>query len=188
MTRKGYPSDVADEEWALVAPYLTLMTEVAPQWEYPLRNVFNGLRWLVRTGAQCRWLPHGLPPWYVVYQQYRRWTKPAFLRRLSSICAPFCASQTCVKKAHRAQSLSVKPCNQHPKVVVAQDETARSAERAIKYISRLMRLDIYSPCLSPPRMNRNKRMSENLRNESRPRLVKPSKSPSSIKAILARTP
>jgi transposase len=75
MTRKGYPSDVSDEEWALVAPYLTLMTEDAPQREYPLREVFNGLRWIVRTGAQWRWLPHDLPPWYVVYQQSRRWTK-----------------------------------------------------------------------------------------------------------------
>jgi len=31
MERKPYPSDVIDEEWALVAPYLTLMTEDAPQ-------------------------------------------------------------------------------------------------------------------------------------------------------------
>jgi transposase len=41
MERKAYPSDVSDEEWALVAPYLTLMTEDAPQHDYPLREVFN---------------------------------------------------------------------------------------------------------------------------------------------------
>jgi transposase len=75
MERKAYPSDVSDEEWALVAPYLTLMTEDAPQREFPLREVFNGLRWIVRTGAQWRWLPHDLPPWPVVYQQSRRWMK-----------------------------------------------------------------------------------------------------------------
>jgi transposase len=51
MGRKAYPSDVSDEEWALVAPYLTLMTEDAPQRDHPLREVFNGLRWIVRTGA-----------------------------------------------------------------------------------------------------------------------------------------
>ncbi|HTL87949.1 MAG TPA: IS5/IS1182 family transposase, partial [Leptolyngbya sp.] len=33
MSRKPYPSDVSDEEWALVAPYLTLMSEDAPQRE-----------------------------------------------------------------------------------------------------------------------------------------------------------
>lgn len=75
MERKAYPSDVSDEEWALVAPYLTLMTEDAPQRTYSLREVFNGLRWIVRTGAQWRWMPHDLPPWSVVYQQSQRWTK-----------------------------------------------------------------------------------------------------------------
>jgi transposase len=73
--RKPYPSDVSDEEWALVAPYLTLMTEDAPQREHPLREVFNGLRWIVRTGAQWRWMPHDLPPWYTVYQQTQRWLR-----------------------------------------------------------------------------------------------------------------
>ena len=38
--RKAYPSDVSDEEWAFVAPYLTLMTEAAPQRGHPLREVF----------------------------------------------------------------------------------------------------------------------------------------------------
>lgn len=45
MERKTYPSDVTDDEWAFVAPYLTLMAQDAPQREHPLREVFNGLRW-----------------------------------------------------------------------------------------------------------------------------------------------
>ncbi len=51
MTRTAYPSDVADEEWAFVAPSLNLMKEDAPQREYSLREVFNGLRSIVRTEA-----------------------------------------------------------------------------------------------------------------------------------------
>jgi transposase len=47
MARKPYPSDGSDEEWALVVPYLTLMTEGAPQREYSLRELFNGVRWIV---------------------------------------------------------------------------------------------------------------------------------------------
>jgi transposase len=66
---------VSDEEWALVAPYLTLMTEAAPQRTHSLREVFNGLRWLVRAGATWRMMPHDLPPWEVVYQQTQRWLK-----------------------------------------------------------------------------------------------------------------
>ena len=75
MTRKPYQSDVSDAEWEIVAPYLTLMTEDAPQREYPLREVFNGLRWMVRSGATWRMMPNDLPPWNVVYQQMQRWIK-----------------------------------------------------------------------------------------------------------------
>jgi transposase len=75
MNRKAYPSDVSDEEWAFVAPYLTLMREDAPQRQYPLREVFNGLRYIVRSGATWRMMPNDLPPWEVVYQQTQRWIK-----------------------------------------------------------------------------------------------------------------
>jgi transposase len=72
-TRKPYPSDVSDEEWAFVAPYLTLMTAEAPQRSHDLREVFNGVRYVVRTGVQWRLIPHDLPPWAAVYQQTQRW-------------------------------------------------------------------------------------------------------------------
>jgi transposase len=72
-TRKPYPSDVSDEEWAFVAPYLALVREHAPQRNHELREVFNGLRWIVRTGSAWRYMPHDLPPWEAVYQQTRRW-------------------------------------------------------------------------------------------------------------------
>lgn len=73
VERKSYPSDVSDDEWAFVAPYLTLMKEDAPQREYPLREVFNALRYIVRSGESWRMMPHDLPPWYTVYQQSQRW-------------------------------------------------------------------------------------------------------------------
>jgi len=72
-TRTPYPSDVSDEEWAFVAPYLALLRTDAPQRRHDLREVFNGLRWLVRTGAEWRMLPHDFPRWDAVYQQTRRW-------------------------------------------------------------------------------------------------------------------
>ena len=71
--RKPYPSDVSDDEWALVAPYLTLMPEAAGQREHALREVFNGLRYVIKTGAPWRWMPNDLPPWAAVYQQAQRW-------------------------------------------------------------------------------------------------------------------
>jgi transposase len=75
MERRAYPSDVSDDEWAFVAPYLTLMNEEAPQRRYSLREVFNGLRYIVRTGMQWRFMPNDLPPWHAVYQQTQRWVE-----------------------------------------------------------------------------------------------------------------
>jgi transposase len=74
-TRKPYPSDVSEEEWAFVAPYLALVREDAPQRNHDLREVLNGLRWVVRTGSPWRYMPHDLPPWEAVYQQTQRWLK-----------------------------------------------------------------------------------------------------------------
>jgi transposase len=74
-TRPRAPSlsDVSDDEWAFVAPYLTLMTEDAPQRHHELREILNGLRYIARGGLQWRLMPNDLPPWQAVYQQTRRW-------------------------------------------------------------------------------------------------------------------
>lgn len=74
-TRKAYTSDVTNEEWEFVAPYLTLLPLDAGQREHELREVFNALRWVMKSGAPWRLLPHDLPPWYTVYQQTQRWFK-----------------------------------------------------------------------------------------------------------------
>jgi transposase len=74
-TPKPYPSDVTDEEWEFCARYLTLMKEDAPQREYPLRDIFNAARWLVRAGCPWRMMPNNFPPWHTVHQQMMRWIK-----------------------------------------------------------------------------------------------------------------
>jgi transposase len=73
MASKPYPTDVLDDEWDFIAPYLTLMREDAPQRAHSLREVFNGLRYLVRCGTPWRMVPNDLPPWEVIYQQTQRW-------------------------------------------------------------------------------------------------------------------
>ena len=58
--RKPYPSNTSNEEWALAAPYLTLMREDAGQPEHSMRELPNGLRYVVRTGIPWRAMPHDL--------------------------------------------------------------------------------------------------------------------------------
>ncbi len=62
IPRTPYPTDVADDEWAFLAPSLALMREDAPQRLHPLRELFNGLRFIARTGLQWRYLPHDIVP------------------------------------------------------------------------------------------------------------------------------
>jgi transposase len=82
-TKTNYASDVTDEEWALCAPYLTLMREEAPQRDYSLRALFNAVRYMVRAGCPWRMIPNDLPPWHAVHQQAQRWIKAGCFEALS---------------------------------------------------------------------------------------------------------
>src|SRR6516165_8797399 len=82
-TRKSYPSDVADAEWEFLLPYLTLMRQDAPQRSNDMREVFNAIRYVVKTGCQWRMLPHDLPEWTVAYQQARRWIQAGVFEQVT---------------------------------------------------------------------------------------------------------
>jgi transposase len=71
---KSYPTDVSEEDWAFVAPYLTLITPDAPRPRSVrnLREVYNALHWAVRIGALWRMLPTNFPPSEAVYHQTHR--------------------------------------------------------------------------------------------------------------------
>lgn len=80
--RTAYPSDIRDEEWELVRRYLELLPEKSCQRRYPIREVFNAIRYVAHTGGQWRQLPHDFPPWPVVYQQMRRWLEAGVFEQL----------------------------------------------------------------------------------------------------------
>lgn len=73
MNRRAYPSDVDDETYHFLLPYLVLSPEHAAQRKYPLREVLNALLWMSRTGAQWEYLPHDFPPPEIVRSQAKRW-------------------------------------------------------------------------------------------------------------------
>lgn len=73
MTRRAYPSDVDDETFAFMRPYLLLAPEDARQRVYALREVLNAILWIARTGSPWAFLPHDFPPYKIVHQQAMRW-------------------------------------------------------------------------------------------------------------------
>jgi hypothetical protein len=68
----GYLTDVSDEEWAFVLPYLLLSKVDNASREHDLRVIFNAVRYVVKVGNQWRLLRNDLPPWPAAYQQMRR--------------------------------------------------------------------------------------------------------------------
>lgn len=60
-TRNPHPTDVSDEEWAMISSYLELMPEASCQRRHASHDVFNALRYVVRSDIQRRMLPHDFP-------------------------------------------------------------------------------------------------------------------------------
>jgi transposase len=82
-------------EWEFVVPYLLLSREDSGHREHDLREVFNAVRYVAKTGCPWRWVPGDLPPWAAVYQQMRRWLAAGCFEALVSgsdypilCCAP----------------------------------------------------------------------------------------------------
>ncbi len=84
---------MSDEEWALVAPYLALLREDSGQRDHELREVFNGLRYIVKTGAPWRFMPHDLPPWAAVYSRPNAGFPPIALARWRATCVLCCGKR-----------------------------------------------------------------------------------------------
>lgn len=70
--RQGYPIDLKEEEWRLIAPLLPGTARTGRPRKTDLRAVINALRYMVRAGCEWRMLPNDFPPWETVYYWFRR--------------------------------------------------------------------------------------------------------------------
>jgi putative transposase len=73
MERIPYPTDLTDEQWKLVEPFLPEAKAGGRPRKTSLREVLNALFYLVRSGCQWRMIPHEFPPWRTCYNYYRAW-------------------------------------------------------------------------------------------------------------------
>jgi transposase len=77
-----YPSDLKDEEWALIGPMIPPPKRGGNKRTVDVREVVNGLIYLLSTGCQCDALPRDLPPKSTVNDYFRRWTYDGTLDRI----------------------------------------------------------------------------------------------------------
>jgi putative transposase len=84
MERRAYPSDLTDREYLALEPHLTAPQPRGRPWRWPLREILDGIFYIVRTGAQWRALPHEYPPWPTAYWWFRRWRLDGTWERLNA--------------------------------------------------------------------------------------------------------
>lgn len=72
MARTPYPSDLTDEQWSVIAPMIPSAHPGGRHRSVNMREIVNGIIYLLRTGCSWRQLPHDFPPWGTVHYYYRR--------------------------------------------------------------------------------------------------------------------
>ena len=72
MARKHYPSDLTDEQWRTIEPLIPRAEPGGRHRSVNMREVVNGIVYLLRTGCSWRQMPHDFPPWGTVHYYYRR--------------------------------------------------------------------------------------------------------------------
>ncbi|MBM7115898.1 IS5 family transposase [Archangium primigenium] len=81
--RQRYPTDLTDEQWALIEPFVRASHCGPQEVLHPRREVVNAILYIKRTGAQWRYMPHDLPDWQLVYHYFAKWKKDGTWKKLN---------------------------------------------------------------------------------------------------------
>jgi len=84
-SREPYPTDLTDEQWALIEPFVQASSCGPQEQRYPRREVVNAILYINHTGAQWRYMPHDLPDWALVYHYFDLWKKNGTWKKLNDV-------------------------------------------------------------------------------------------------------
>jgi len=110
-----YPSDVTDEEWAEIAPLLPAAKRGGRKRSVDMRNVFNGVMYVLGTGCQWRYVPKDLPPKSTLYRYFCDWGYDGTLDRIHDVLYVKCRE----KVEREAQ----------PTACIVDSQSVKSAEK-----------------------------------------------------------
>ena len=88
MNRKPYPSDLTDAQWAELAPLLPPSKPRGHPRTVDLREVVNGVLYVLRGGIPWRMAPHDLPPWGTVWWYFRKWRRDGTWESIEAALRP----------------------------------------------------------------------------------------------------
>lgn len=88
MNREPYPSDLTDAQWEELAPLMPLAKPGGRPRTVDMREVMNGILYVLRSGCTWRMMPHDLPPWSTAWGYFRRWRKDGTWERIHDALRP----------------------------------------------------------------------------------------------------
>ena len=139
MSRRAYPSDISDEEWAILEPLIPPEKPGGRPRTTEMREVINAIFYLDRTGGQWRALPHDFPRWSTVWSYFRRWRNDGTWERIHQALRERVRAKQGrepTPSAAMIDSQSVKTSQKGGRVAM----TAGSASRAANGISSSIRM------------------------------------------------
>ena len=88
MNSKPYPSDLTDAQWVELVPLLPPANSRGHPRTVDLREVINGILYVLRGGIPWRMMPHDLPPWGTVWWYFREWRLDGTWERIHDTLQP----------------------------------------------------------------------------------------------------
>src|ERR687898_1561999 len=82
--RKPYPTDLSNAEWNYIEPHLPAPKGYGRPRTHDLREIFNAIFYVLKSGCPWRLLPKDFPPWETVYWWFRRWRMDGTFERLNA--------------------------------------------------------------------------------------------------------
>src|SRR6201995_1038500 len=80
---KRYQTDLTDAEWRVIAPHLPKPSATGRPRQWPMREILNGIFYVVRAGCPWRLLPNDLPPWETIYRWFAAWRDDGRFERIN---------------------------------------------------------------------------------------------------------
>ena len=111
----GYATDITDEQWERLRPYVEPKTRRGPKSKVDRRSVINAIFYRLRTGCQWRLLPRDYPPWTQVAGYWRRWMANGLWSRINAA----------LREAARVKA-GKQPC---PSVGIIDSRTVKTAQK-----------------------------------------------------------
>jgi putative transposase len=85
MERTSYPSDLTDDQWQLIEPLLPKAKAGGRPRKTDMREVINGILYIISTECSWRELPGEFPPWPTVHDYYQKLHREKILKKIRSV-------------------------------------------------------------------------------------------------------